>query len=81
LKPRKAEKRLPIGGSLATARAGRTVCDLRSVDPADDPVVAEALIAALAADLPGVAGGTAGVAGGTAGPGVAGGTAGPGVAP
>ena len=66
---------------VATARAGRTVCDLRSVDPADDPVVAEALIAALAADLPGVAGGTAGVAGGTAGPGVAGGTAGPGVAP
>jgi L-seryl-tRNA(Ser) seleniumtransferase len=29
---------------IARVHAGRTVCDLRTVDPADDPVVAKALL-------------------------------------
>jgi hypothetical protein len=30
---------------IARVQDGRTVCDLRTVDPADDPVVAKALLA------------------------------------
>ena len=32
---------------IAAARSGRTVCDLRSVDPADDPVIVSALTLAV----------------------------------